>query len=374
MNSLGGRGGIERVTIVKANAMAEIQDNEVAICYTDKGSYPTTIHPLSPKVKVFDLGTPYWGFTSLRTVVQKFVSTVLATRKSLKLVIEEFQPDIVISTGSYEKFALALINRTSKDKFKKIREFHFASTYRDFLGGSHILKHAAAFLDNKVLTRFYDKNFLLTRRDMEENFHGKKRFDFMPNPCSFTTVCSDTAIRSKTVLAVGRLVEQKGFNELLDIWALIKGKAIGWKLKIIGAGHLENCLKSQAMQLGIADVVEFAGFSFDVQTEMRKASAFVMTSVYDGCALVMIEAMHEGLPCVSFNLPYGPSEIIEDGENGYLINGRDKYDFARKLLLLLNNNDLRKNMAREASKSVLQFSPEQIAEKWIMKYTELLRK
>ena len=128
------------------------------------------------------------------------------------------------------------------------------------------------------------------------------------------------------------------------------------------------------MQLGIADVVEFAGFSFDVQTEMRKASAFVMTSVYEGFGLVMIEAMHEGLPCVSFNLPYGPSEIIEDGENGYLINGRDKYDFARKLLLLLNNNDLRKNMAREASKSVLQFSPEQIAEKWIMKYTELLRK
>lgn len=57
VNSLGGFGGIERVTIVKANALAAIEGNEVGICYTDKGAYPETIHPLSLSVKVFGLNT-----------------------------------------------------------------------------------------------------------------------------------------------------------------------------------------------------------------------------------------------------------------------------------------------------------------------------
>ena len=107
LNSLGGFGGIERVTIVKANALAEIPGNEIAICYTDRGNFPKTIHPLSPAVKTFDLQTPYWGFTSVSSVVKGFLPMVLKTRKALIRVICSFKPDVVVSTGSYEKFALA---------------------------------------------------------------------------------------------------------------------------------------------------------------------------------------------------------------------------------------------------------------------------
>lgn len=107
VNSLGATGGIQRVTIVKANALAEIPGNEVAICYTDKGTFPKTIHPLSPKVKIFDLGTPYWEFTSLKKILLSFLPTVLATRRALKKLFISFIPDIVITTGTYEKFALA---------------------------------------------------------------------------------------------------------------------------------------------------------------------------------------------------------------------------------------------------------------------------
>lgn len=74
VNCLGARGGIERVTIVKANALADIEGNEVAICYTDKGDFPNTIHPLSQKIKTFDLNTPYWPFTSIKKILRFFLS------------------------------------------------------------------------------------------------------------------------------------------------------------------------------------------------------------------------------------------------------------------------------------------------------------
>jgi len=107
-------GGIQRVTIVKANALAEVPGNEVAICYTDKGHYPKTIHPLSPKVAIFDLGTPYWQFASLKKVLSSFLPTVLATRKALKNLIQRYKPNIVISTGTYEKFALASLSLSER--------------------------------------------------------------------------------------------------------------------------------------------------------------------------------------------------------------------------------------------------------------------
>ena len=63
INTIGVIGGTERVTIVKANALADIDGMEVGICFTDRGDYPHTVHPLSPKVKIFDLSTPSGSWT-----------------------------------------------------------------------------------------------------------------------------------------------------------------------------------------------------------------------------------------------------------------------------------------------------------------------
>ncbi len=111
-NTLGGFGGIERVTIVKANALAAIEGNEVYICFTDKGAFPKTIHPLSPKIKVFDLETPYWGFNSTLKLLLGFIPLIRKTRKRLLDVIKTVNPDVIISTGSYEKYAAASIGIT----------------------------------------------------------------------------------------------------------------------------------------------------------------------------------------------------------------------------------------------------------------------
>ena len=110
--SIGEFGGIERVTIVKANAFAEALGTEnVAICFTDRGYYPTTIHPLSPGIKVYDLKTSYWQFASTWALFKGCIPNVLRTRKAIMNVVRDFQPDVIISTGTQERFALALISK-----------------------------------------------------------------------------------------------------------------------------------------------------------------------------------------------------------------------------------------------------------------------
>jgi len=375
VNSLGARGGIERVTIVKANALADIKGNEVAICYTDKGDYPRTIHPLSPQVHVFDLNTPYWQFTTPLKVLKSFIPTVIATRKALKRLIQSFRPDVVVSTGSYEKFALASLSAINKIKgggnALYVREFHFASTYRRYISGSRVAVRVCEFLDNQLLGRCFNMNYLLTKQDLAENFKSRKNFDYMYNPCSFN--CKhETISREKIVLAVGRLVYQKNFAELLEIWSMIQGQCNGWKLRVVGSGSLENELKEKVCQLGISDTVEFPGFSSNVDEEMAKASIYVMTSIYEGFGLVLVEAQNAGLPCISYDLPYGPSEIIRDGEDGFIVENRNKKKFADKLLRLIQDADLRSRMGKTAQDNSKRFSTEIIVGQWMKKYNTLL--
>lgn len=375
VNSLGVCGGIERVTIVKANAFADIEGNEVAICYTDKGDYPRTIHPLSPKVQVFDLNTPYWQFTTSLKLLKSFIPTVIATRRALKKLIRSFQPDVVVSTGSYEKFALASLSAINKmvggGKCAYVREFHFASTYRRYIGSSRLAVSMCEFLDNQLLGRCFNMNYLLTEQDLEKNFKSRRNFDYMYNPCPFN--CKhETISREKNVLAVGRLVYLKNFSELLEIWSMIQNDAYGWKLRVVGSGSLEHELKGKASQLGISDTVEFPGFLSNVDAEMAKASIYVMTSISEGFPMVLLEAQNAGLPCISYNSPYGPSEIIHDGEDGFIVENRNKEVFADKLLRLIRDADLRDRMGMMAQDNSRRFSAEIIANRWMEKYDTLL--
>lgn len=141
-NSLGAKGGIEKSLIIRANAFAEVKDVEVAICYTDKGTYPDDlIYPLSDKVKVMDLGIPFWNLhpLSLKNILVEAPKKFIRLRRSMKRAIRKFAPDIVFTTGSYDKFALPSIKPTNLigKPCAKIREYHFNSTYRNYLPEKH---------------------------------------------------------------------------------------------------------------------------------------------------------------------------------------------------------------------------------------------
>lgn len=238
---------------------------------------------------------------------------------------------------------------------------------------SKVMASVGEFLDNNLLARCFTKNYVLTRQDLNDNFRKNPRFDYMYNPCSFQSM-EYIGNKKKIVLAVGRIVEEKNFGELLEIWQLIHPSNRDWKLRIVGSGSSEQMLKEKAAKLGIAESVDFAGYSEKIDEEMMQASIYAMTSLYEGLPLVLLEAQNAGMPCVSYNLPYGPADILHDKVDGFLVENRNKEQFAERLCALMNDEDMRQTMGRHAIQNARRFSTDVIISQWMEKYNELLQR
>lgn len=218
INSIGRVGGIESVTILKANHLAELLKNNkwrggVAICYSDKCNFPETVIPLSPLAVTYDTKLDFYGNTmrNLPKFLVRFVSKLFRHRKRIQAVIDDFRPDIIVSTGQAEKFVFPFLHSyDKKKKLVKIREIHFNSGYR-FFRYSKWLATLVNFFDYRVFSRAFDKVYLLTAQDKRENFPANTRFTYMPNPISFDIDKDETPVteRRKVVLAAERLVPQK---------------------------------------------------------------------------------------------------------------------------------------------------------------------
>ena len=169
--------------------------------------------------------------------------------------------------------------------------------------------------------------------------------------------------RDKTVLAVGRLENQKGFDLLLDGWKNIEDKYSDWKLRIAGVGSKEAQLKQQMSDLQLKNV-QFAGYIDDINEEFRKASVFVCSSRFEGFGMVILEAQANELPVVSFDCPYGPSELIKDGYTGILVENGDVPALSAGIEKLINDKDLRSRLAIEAKKWSESFNVTGICDRW----------
>ena len=123
-------------------------------------------------------------------------------------------------------------------------------------------------------------------------------------------------------------------------------------------------LDNLAKDLKIDKQVFFHPPERNIEEKYAESSIFVLSSRYEGFGMVLIEAMNFGIPCVSFNCNYGPSDIIKDGEDGFLIKNGDEKDFAQKLQELMIDENLRKEMGKKARKNVGRFLPENVVKKW----------
>lgn len=119
------------------------------------------------------------------------------------------------------------------------------------------------------------------------------------------------------LLAVGRLVEQKDYPTMLRTVEVLKKSGTEFNLRILGDGKLEESLKDQVKLMGIEKQVFFEGYVSDPGKYYISADILLLSSRWEGFGNVIVEAMSYGLPVVATNCPYGPSEIIEEGKNGF---------------------------------------------------------
>jgi glycosyltransferase involved in cell wall biosynthesis len=167
--------------------------------------------------------------------------------------------------------------------------------------------------------------------------------------------------RNKTnkILYVGRLAKGKGLFRMLEILLNMQNKNAS--LQIIGDGELENPLKDKVRELGLEGRISFAGRQNDVLPYLQNSDALILTSEYEGFGMVLAEAIACGVPVVAFDCPSGPSEIIKNGINGYLIPEEDIEYFSRKLDEVLARNWDVQTIAETASK----FNPDTVIKRYL---------
>lgn len=171
-------------------------------------------------------------------------------------------------------------------------------------------------------------------------------------------------LTTRTFVAAGRFAPEKGFDLLVAAFGLVAAKHPDWQLRIYGRGPQEAALRAQVAKAGLVDHVLFPGPTARLEHEMAEASGFVLSSRYEGFGLVLVEAMHVGLPVVSFACPHGPVEIIRHGETGVLVPAGDVPALAEAMNRLIEHPEERRRLGRAGRHAVRQFDAEDIGETW----------
>jgi len=285
---------------------------------------------------------------------QRFLST-LRTIRFLRKTLKKLNPDTVLCFGEYWnnlvlistlglKIPVYVSDRSQPDKsLGKIQDLLRIKLYPGAAGVIAQTEKAASI---------YKK------------MYRPKKMAVIGNP--IRQIDDSGVTRKNEILMVARLIRSKHQNQLIRIFAGLD--APKWNLVLVGDDHLKQHNRKNweklTEELSVKDRVLFAGKRADVDNYYQSAKIFAFTSSSEGFPNVIGEAMSAGLPIVAYDCVAGPSEMIEDGKNGFLIPLFDEHLFAEKLRFLINHEENRVAMGIKARTSIGQFSKLEIAEKF----------
>ena len=168
------------------------------------------------------------------------------------------------------------------------------------------------------------------------------------------------------IVGVGRLEAQKNFDLLIDAVADVSEKYGNVKLDIYGEGSMKDHLQEHIDCINLGQKITLKGRSSDYSEIYGTASAFVLSSDFEGMPNTLLEAMAVGLPCISTDCPTGPSDIIESGKNGILVPMGDRNRLSQEIENLIQQNEMRIDLSKADKQTILtRYTPEKITQKFI---------
>ncbi|WP_395783300.1 glycosyltransferase family 4 protein [Aquirufa sp.] len=366
-------GGMQRILTEKVNFFADIKEFEITIVTTDQmGNLPH--FELNSKVDLIHLDLDFDGhFNSslFNRAIQHYIK-INKYRVQLTKILNELDVDICVSLCGKEVDFLCKI----PGRFAKIAELHFSSNFKkQFINANYkglvwqAIGSLANFFFKRALMKF-DKVVVLTLQDLISLKAKHKNVIKINN---FTSIIPTKMgdLNTKKAISIGKLNSQKGFDILIDVWEIVSKFYPEWVLEIYGEGEWELFLMNKIEQKGLKDQIKLKGLASNVEVELFRSSIYIMSSRFEGFGLVLIEAMSCGIPVVSFDCEAGPREILEDGISGFLVQPGNIEELAERIIFLIENPSIRKDMGKRAIDRSKDFSKNKILNQWYSLFVDL---
>lgn len=219
----------------------------------------------------------------------------------------------------------------------------------------------------QMLSQGLDSVAVLTRADEHDyrELLGSRGVTVFQAPNAAAPLDGDPVeVRSKVVLAAGRLTVQKGFDLLLDAFVPVAEQHPDWRLRIFGEGGQHDQLVEQVERLGLGGRVELLPPTPRIGQEMAEAGLFVLSSRFEGFGRVVLESLSKGLPVVSFDCPRGPGEIITDGHDGVLVPAEDVEALSAAMLAVVGDGSLRQRLGEAGPATAARYGLPGITARW----------
>lgn len=368
--TLSNPGGMERVLHNKVCWLVQKGNYDITIITTDQRDSPIFFN--FPKgVEIIDLGINYSSVYA-KSPIYRVLSTYRKKRIHFNLLSEllkKIRPDITITLYPSDTVSIPSI----KDGSKKIIEFHSNRFFRLNQGykGIHQLIAKFRIRQDYQFVKKFDKLVVLTDEGAAQ-WGGIPNIEVIPNAI-ITPPHIIMSSESKRVIAVGRLIHEKGFDRLIQAWGLLPKDLLGeWKLDIYGQGEQELYLNELIYSLNLGTSAKINKPTKNIFEEYKKSAFLVMTSYSEGFGMVLVEAMSCGLPAICFDFSCGPKDIIDDNINGFLVENGNILLLSKKMERLMRDNNLRHFFSKNAKQIQDKFSEKKVMEMWEKFFNSLI--
>lgn len=223
---------------------------------------------------------------------------------------------------------------------------------------------------NQLVISCKNINYLVLVSEELKDFYEKRikntKCLYIPNVIDSVPKYQKKKKNSYKLITVGRLVNEKGYNDLVDIISIVKKDIPNIHLDIFGDGPLYSSLKKQICDLELEENIELNGFCDHkkILDQLRDYDLYTMTSNTESFGLVLIEAMSRSVPCIAFDSANGAKNLLANG-NGILVKDRNKEEYAKKIVEIINNVDELNKISKKGYGSIEKYEINVVKKQWI---------
>ena len=341
-------GGIQQTSCLGINSLLQQEGKYQIYVASLFHKYESCFFELDSKAKRFAL------FDEQVDTLGKF----FLIKRAFTKVVNEINPDIIIVQGvAYANYVPNRVWNESKVIVCEHGHFYMGRMFGlHWFGKEKALKRAKAIV---TLTELDAENY---RRNGRNNVHITTIY----NPCiQRDNKSGEYDTSSRCIVSVGSLDSIKRFDHVIKAARIVFSKYPEWKWNIYGDGEERRNLQRLIEENNLQANVFLKGYEKDKRLMFEKKAFLVLTSKFEGFGMVLIEAMQFHLPIISYDVNYGPKEIVENGVNGYLVDNGNINSLASAVEKMMENGHLRNQMAQNAYKSLDKYSLEAISKRWV---------